>query len=1275
MKIKLILLLLLSIVSSLNAGELTREIYKNISGHGVHLIKSHPNYPWNPDTLDTISQFEFGPKTGDNYGARVLGYITIPEDGAYTFFISSDDQGELNISLDGTVANLQKIASASNWTAFRSWTKYASQKSAVFNLTAGQVIYTEAFVKEGSGGDHLSVAWSKDGGPIEVISGDHLSPFTYNFTEQQELLTNAIQVAQSLYEQSAANVGTEAGEYSEASRLNFLQDINGAKATLDTEASSGRVLAKAIDDLDKATAQFTGGIKPTKILGVPFGSSPAWSSGSTFEKSHDGDLNTYFDYLLNNGGFTGIEIPDGRETAVLALRYHPRNGQYKRMVGGMFQGSVDGVSYTTIHKITELPTYQWHTVSISDTTVYKYLRYLGPDNSHCNIAELEFLGLQNQELFMLNHEVVSLKAGTAFQAITKKSIQAEHGGLLPQFISYKLLELPENGVLKLKGNDLTLDSIFTQEDINNGDLSFSSGSSRKNTSFKVAVTSTVGGTIPEVIIDIKIDSDFDGLSDEQEIALGTDFDDEDTNNNGLTDSWEVENGLDPVADTLSPMIESIEGENGLSASYFYGRFASTADFAGKAPMKVTKVSGINFGNSYWGEFANSGKVHNVGAKFSGYIYIPIAGNYRFILSSDDGSKLFIDGIQLISNDGLHSYKQVEGVINLSAGFHKIRCDYFEAGGNHGCILQWEGPSRVRQVIPSSFFFLSIPEHKALEDSIDTDQDFLTDKLEALEGTDPNNPDTDGDKILDGEEYHAAYDYKTNPLNVDTDGDTVSDFDEIFIYQSNPLIADFSGEETLAYSIDPSQFTASKGIWGTATGSVFSNSVRGELTYEIDLEKGGNFVLRMGITQNEIKSDKNIHPIQVFVGKEYVDHKFIKASYGEEKSVDFILPNLRPGKSSITIRYDNVFRYNSLKINSLDLYIIHGLKNGQSWLESHLSKLCNIKNRITKSKTSPVCIEGNGKYLSMMQINKGLSEVKRGTLNHWYANVQLQKGQESSIPVSWQNGARKDELKIEWVETNLCDENSISIRKGDSLLLNILKATTQDLGAYAALKINEDYHIVGPGNPLEYKFNEAGEVEIKGYYIFNGVEENFYLTVNVVEAPEQGPFHLWRFKERSFTWDNLPSECVLDGKGMALFKNNQDGTYQLRRDGYHDDFGIVARLGENGPVISSIKTPSFYIYELVEGYTFKGEVYPDGSWRIQDTVFINHNFPEDVDIQMQVFVSGVTTLDGNTVQWLKKSDFDELGQYEFNLIKAADRLGAACHRIKAWYKGSYIGSRR
>jgi outer membrane protein OmpA-like peptidoglycan-associated protein len=88
---------------------------------------------------------------------------------------------------------------------------------------------------------------------------------------------------------------------------------------------------------------------------------------------------------------------------------------------------------------------------------------------------------------------------------------------------------------------------------------------------------------------------------------------------------------------------------------------------------------------------------------------------------------------------------------------------------------------------------------------DKDLDGLGKCLEKEIGTDPNNPDTDGDGLNDGEEYLT---YKTNPLQTDSDSDGLSDYEEVKIKKSNPLIADTDsdglkdGEEINKYKTDP-----------------------------------------------------------------------------------------------------------------------------------------------------------------------------------------------------------------------------------------------------------------------------------------------------------------------------------------------------------------------------------------------------------------------------------------------------------------------------------------
>jgi outer membrane protein OmpA-like peptidoglycan-associated protein len=88
---------------------------------------------------------------------------------------------------------------------------------------------------------------------------------------------------------------------------------------------------------------------------------------------------------------------------------------------------------------------------------------------------------------------------------------------------------------------------------------------------------------------------------------------------------------------------------------------------------------------------------------------------------------------------------------------------------------------------------------------DPDNDGLINKIEKQLGTNKKNPDTDGDKLLDGEEFHR---YQTEPLVVDTDNDGLDDFAEVKTYNTNPRKADtdddglIDRDEVLVYTTNP-----------------------------------------------------------------------------------------------------------------------------------------------------------------------------------------------------------------------------------------------------------------------------------------------------------------------------------------------------------------------------------------------------------------------------------------------------------------------------------------
>lgn len=85
-----------------------------------------------------------------------------------------------------------------------------------------------------------------------------------------------------------------------------------------------------------------------------------------------------------------------------------------------------------------------------------------------------------------------------------------------------------------------------------------------------------------------------------------------------------------------------------------------------------------------------------GIVFTGYIDVPTDGVYTFYTSSDDGTKLYIGGEEIVDNDGSHSVRERSGQVVLKQGKHAFEVRYFEDHGGEALSVLWEGPDFPKQ---------------------------------------------------------------------------------------------------------------------------------------------------------------------------------------------------------------------------------------------------------------------------------------------------------------------------------------------------------------------------------------------------------------------------------------------------------------------------------------------------------------------------------------------------------------------------------------------------
>ena len=96
-----------------------------------------------------------------------------------------------------------------------------------------------------------------------------------------------------------------------------------------------------------------------------------------------------------------------------------------------------------------------------------------------------------------------------------------------------------------------------------------------------------------------------------------------------------------------------------------------------------------------------GDTDSFSIRYTGKIDITTAGSYTFYTTSDDGSKLFIDGVEIVNNDGNHGSQERQGTVTLTTGLHDIEILFFENGGGSNLSVQYQGPSITKQNIPFS----------------------------------------------------------------------------------------------------------------------------------------------------------------------------------------------------------------------------------------------------------------------------------------------------------------------------------------------------------------------------------------------------------------------------------------------------------------------------------------------------------------------------------------------------------------------------------------------
>jgi mono/diheme cytochrome c family protein len=135
---------------------------------------------------------------------------------------------------------------------------------------------------------------------------------------------------------------------------------------------------------------------------------------------------------------------------------------------------------------------------------------------------------------------------------------------------------------------------------------------------------------------------------------------------------------------LQRLVVQLAGGKGTTTyAYYEGGWDHLPDFGKLVPTTTGIAQGFDL------DVAR--RDSNYAIRFDAVLPIDRDGTYSFRLTSDDGSKLTIDGKVIVDNDGTHATQTKRGRVWLTKGLHKLTITFFQGGGEAVLGAQMSAP--------------------------------------------------------------------------------------------------------------------------------------------------------------------------------------------------------------------------------------------------------------------------------------------------------------------------------------------------------------------------------------------------------------------------------------------------------------------------------------------------------------------------------------------------------------------------------------------------------